>query len=91
VSYGLKVYDAAGALIWDSTAVVGGIIADCREFASGESGVFTYPAYAGRAAFLLRDYDTIPASITVDTTLGYPRVTVAAEAVSWRRFMLAVY
>lgn len=89
MTFGVQTFDASGGLVWDSSVAVGGIVADSRQVASGVSTTFTYPAYAGRTPFLIGLLDTTPASITVDTTLGYPRVSVASAGIA-RRFILAV-
>jgi hypothetical protein len=89
LTYGVQGSDASGNIFWDSSNAKGGVVADSREIASGASAEFTYPAYAGHTPYLVQVLDLNPQTITVDTALGYPRVTVTAGALL-RRFLLAV-
>lgn len=90
MAYGIQVFDASGALSWDSTTVVGGVVADYREYLAGTSGVLLYPDFAGRTVFLIPVLDSTTATVTVDTGLGYPRVTIVTATFA-RRFMLVVF
>lgn len=89
MTFGIALYDAAGSLIWDSNSALDGCAIDLRRIAAGASPVFTYPALAGRSVvvqfvesqtpFLLPSGDPGDGGVTTDTTLGYPRVTVASR------------
>lgn len=75
----LRIWDAAGALEFDSTqAAVGAMVETFFANYDGTSSqvVRTYPLFPGRSAVavLISGDDTgLP---TIDTTLGYPRVSV---------------
>lgn len=89
MTFGVAVYNSSGSLVWDTLSATGGVIADSKNVASGFSGTYTYPGYAGRTPFLILASDTVPASITVDTALGYPRINISSVSVA-RKFVLAV-
>lgn len=85
--------NAANQVTWDSRTVLGGVLADVRTFAAGATAVITYPAFPGRSARVipLRVWAEAGApGVTVDTALGYPRVSVAAGSTE-RRFAVEVY
>lgn len=89
MAYGLQINDASGTLVWDSTTVNGGLVIDCREFASGVSGgTFSYSSWAGHTAFILTNND--PALVSLSTSAGFPVVTVADSATIYRSFALCV-
>lgn len=88
MSFGMQLFDGSGSLVWDSTAVLGGCAIDLQTVAAGATPSFTYPAHAGRTAAVqpvrAEWWSTArPSSsdfgVTVDTSLGYPRVTVASR------------
>lgn len=89
MTFGLQSFDASGALIFDSSTAAGGVVIDYREFSPTDTGTFTYSAYAGLTPILI-SLGSPQDTIVLDTSLGYPRVTVAAGG-SDRRFALAVY
>jgi hypothetical protein len=74
---GVQILDASGVLIWDSTTVVGGVFIDTRSFSSTTTATLTYPALAGLTPSVTPHTPQGTAGVTVDTSLGYPRVTVA--------------
>ena len=93
MTFGLKVYDASAALIYDSTVAVGGVVVDVQSFGVGASGTLTYPAFSGYSAIVItRDVGTTGQmnSAVVDYGLGYPRVTVSAVGYS-RTFIVVAY
>lgn len=77
-TYGLQIFDGSGTLIFDSTTAAGGVVVDLKKFVASDSGTFTYPLFAGRAASLVGAPSD--GSITMDTALGYPRVIVTTSA-----------
>lgn len=92
MSFGVQVNNAAGSLVWDSTtAIGGGVVADYQEIAAGASYSKSFPEFAGRTPIVIPIADSADApSISVDTALGYPRITVTALP-QIRLFMLGVY
>jgi hypothetical protein len=90
VSFGLQSFDASGNLIFDSTTAVGGVVADYRTYGPSESATLTYPSFPGATAFLVFLYPNTT-TVTLDSSLGYPRVTVSSGADGPRRFLLFVY
>lgn len=88
-AYGLQIMDATGAVIFDSTTAIGGVVIDYREYGPTLSATLTYPAYAGHSPFLVHIYPN-QATVVLDTSLGYPRVTVSAGAAGPRKFLVMV-
>lgn len=91
--WGLQVFNDAGSVVWDSTKVAGGVIATIATYAAAQTGVLTFPQFAGRSAQIVPDriwFFGADATVVADTALGYPRVTVTASTAS-RRFMVVVY
>ena len=86
--FGVKVYDASGTQVFDSTTAVGGVVIDFRRFLPTDTGVFTYPEFAGYTPFFVNVWGD--GTIVLDTALGYPRVTVSASSNTGRTFLLAV-
>ena len=88
---GLRVRDAFGNVVWDSTTVVGGIFADVREFPSSATGVIQYPEFAGAQVDVVHD-NSIPggANVTVSAPSGVPTVTIGAAS-GPRRFRVLLY
>lgn len=89
---GFTVYNAAGAEIWNSDTVAGGVIADVRAYAAADTATLTYPTFAGRSVLIVPLRVNSSGSIygvTADVALGYPRVTVAAASTD-RHFAVAV-
>ena len=94
MAYGIKVYSSTGATLWDSTVAASGIVADVIITPAGAGGPYqyTYPDFAGRTAstvFLAAMGDTDPA--TVDTALGYPRVTIPYSQFGKLQILVAVF
>lgn len=90
MTFGVQVFDASSTLVWDSTTVVGGIPADVRFYAAGASGAtLSYPQFAGMSAFIL-DGSQATAFVSLDTSAGYPVVTVSSPSVDMV-FLLMVY
>lgn len=88
-AFGVKTYDASGNLMFDSTTAAGGIAIDYREYGPSDSATLIYPDYAGHAAFLMHIFPSRQ-TVTLDTSLGYPRVTVSGGAGGARRFLVMV-
>ena len=85
--------NAANQVTWDSRNVAGGLLADVRTFAAAVTAVLTYPAFPGRSVRIIplrvwAEAGTL--GVTVDTALGYPRVTIAAGSTE-RRFAVEVF
>lgn len=88
----LTVYNASGTPVWDTDTVAGGVIADVRSYAAGDTATLTYPAFAGHSVLIVPLLVAIAAGangVSADTALGYPRVTVVAAATQ-RRFAVVV-
>lgn len=78
---GLQIYDSSGNLRFDSTTAKGGVFVDSMIFAPGSSGVLTFPDFAGATPLVMDQSRTLQdPEITVDTLLGYPRVTVPVKS-----------
>lgn len=94
MSFGVQVFDTAGTLVWDSRTVAGAVVADILSYSSGGSGTHTYPDFAGRSVDVIHltwsGHGGQGAGITTDTSLGYPRVTVASRTFP-RNFIVIVY
>jgi hypothetical protein len=91
MTYGAQVFNAAGGLIWDSTTAGSGVVADVLDLAPGGPYTFTYPSFAGRTVNTVSlEYlgATLP---TMDTALGYPRVTVPADFLSPRMILVVAF
>jgi hypothetical protein len=89
MTVGLRVKDEGANVVWDTSSAVGGVVVDSREILPNGTGIFVYPDFTFRAPFLINVLDVTPATVTVDSSLGYPRVTVTATSVV-RRFTVAV-
>ena len=77
---GLQIFDASGNLRFDSTTAKGGVFVDSAVFAPGASGLLSFPDYVGATAILVdQGRTTDDPGITVDTSLGYPRISVPAR------------
>ena len=92
MAFGLKVMDSAGAVIFDSTLAVGWVALGTFKVTAGAGGFTnTYPALAGRTpaliAFTGDGSDLV--NITLDVSLGYPRMTVTSWA-GWDRYFMLV-
>lgn len=85
MSHGLQVLDAAGHVTWDSNTSVGGVLVDMLQASTSTAVVRTYPAFAGRSARVLQADGTDDMSATVDTALGFPRVTIPVTG-GWQAF-----
>lgn len=80
MTYGIQVFSASGALVWDSSAVGSGVVVDVFAVAAFASDTKTYPDFPGRTAgavVLSHLGSTVPA---VDYSLGHPRVTVPTDS-----------
>jgi hypothetical protein len=78
MAFGIRLRDAAGAVIWDTSTVAGGIVADVFDVAASTTMTKTYPDFAGSTCRVFCPaYLQIEPS-TVDTALGYPRVNVGS-------------
>jgi hypothetical protein len=90
MTFGVQIADTAGSVIWDSTTVVGGMIADFRSYASGAAGeTISYPQWAGYTAFLIVSGSATATTISLATSAGYPVVTVISGG--YQTFALGVY
>ena len=90
MAFGIQTFNEIGLLVWDSTTALGGVVADYQEYAASSSGVLVYPSFAGRTAFVVPVLDLVTGTVSVDSLLGYPRVTITSAALL-RRFMLVVF
>lgn len=90
MSYGIQVFSASSALIWDSSTAGSGVVVDVFSVAAFATEVRDYPAFAGRAAgavVLSHLGSTVP---TMDYFLGHPRVTVPTDS-EGRMVLVAVF
>jgi hypothetical protein len=89
---GLQVRNAAGALVWDSTTVVGAIFADIRTYFAASSDTVSFPQYAGQQAAVvpLSPGGREGIGVSADTTLGYPRFTISPVSEN-RQFAMLIY
>jgi hypothetical protein len=77
MAFGLAIYNAAGVEVFNSITAGGGVMLAQRSTTNTEATVITYPALAGATPSL---QPMVPGGIdgvTLDTTLGYPRLTIA--------------
>lgn len=93
MTYGLRIWDAASALIFDSTTAVGGVPLGLFTVSSGTT--VSFPALAGFTVQALLvscpDFDEVEFSAGVSITqTPYPVVTFAAQAFP-RTVLLAAY
>lgn len=80
MAYGAQIFDAFGALLWDSTTAVGGVVGDYRQYASGAPGeTINYTQWAGLSAMLI-DCGNSGEYTSLSTSAGYPVVTVTSPA-----------
>ncbi len=82
---GIRCWDSAGVLIFDSTTVQGGVCLGVYEYSSASTGTLTFPDLAGQTVkvrYVVASNGTT-GGVTVDYSLGYPRVTIAAA--TWLR------
>jgi hypothetical protein len=94
MAYGIQVYNSSGATVWDSTVAASGIVADViiTPASGGGPYQYTYPDFAGRTVntvSLVAFGDISPP--TVDTALGYPRVTVPYSQLGELQILVAVF
>lgn len=93
-AWGMQVFADDGAtVVWDSSTVAGGVIAHVGVYQATDTAMLTFPEFAGRSAQIVPDFGwfyNASDSVAVDTTLGYPRLTVTAST-GIRRFYLVVY
>lgn len=92
-TYGLQTFDDAGGVVLDTRYVAGGVIAHVGVYAATATATLTFPYFAGRQVMIVPDWGWFfeaAASVSVDTTLGYPRLTVIAS-VGIRRFFVVAY
>lgn len=91
-TWGFQTFADDGTTVtMDSRYVAGGVIAHVGVYAPGAIASLAFPVFAGRSAKIIPDWGwSDPASVVVDTALGYPRLTVTTSA-GTRRFFLVVY
>jgi hypothetical protein len=73
----LVVRNSAGTITFDSRLATEACVLDVLTVAAGATGTYTYPLFPGRSAVTLLAYTQVGWGVTVDTALGYPRVTVS--------------
>jgi hypothetical protein len=91
MAMGLRIWDAASNVEFDSESAVGFLPVGIFEVAPGAGGfTTTYPDFAGFTPTLLPS-DAAKDSVTgvaVDVALGYPRMIVTGGAAAQRLWML---
>jgi hypothetical protein len=91
MAYGLQIFDASGAQVFDSTVATGGVPAG---FWAGGAGTLSFPQFAGRtmAAIMVSGnsewWVEDGLGVSISYASGYPVVTVQSFAPT---FMLAVW
>lgn len=90
MSFGAQVFNSSGALIWDSSTVGAGVVADVLVVAAGASGTYEYPDFAGRSVGAVAVAYLGTEVPTTDTALGWPRVTIPSD-VSDRTILVVVF
>lgn len=90
MTWGLRLWDGSGALTFDSDLVTGAAVVDVLNYAGGDTDTLTYPEHAGRSVMVvpINAEFFIDFGVTSDTSLGYPRVTVATGG--GQRFFIVV-
>lgn len=78
------VRNSAGVVMLDSRDASGGACVDLLEIAANTAPVYTYPAHVGRSAAVVTVDGFTSAGATVDTALGYPRVSFTLFGASSR-------
>lgn len=91
----MRVYDGSGGLVFDTSTAGGGVVVDFKSYAGGSSDTLTYPSFAGKSVSVLsmngyQPEESDDFGVTTDTSLGYPRVTVASRSFD-RSFIVMVY
>ena len=77
---GLRVWDAAGTLTFDSNAPSIGICMGVYTYAANASATLTFPELAGRSMIVRYVLGgRVQGFTTVDYALGYPRINVPAQ------------
>lgn len=90
MTYGIQVFSATGATLWDSSTAGSGVVVDVFSVAAFATDSKTYPDFAGRTAgavVLSHLGSTVP---TVDYSLGHPRITVPSDSEA-RTVLVAVF
>lgn len=90
MSYGLQIFNASGALCFDSTAATGGVALGFVSPAPGALS-FSYPDFVGYTGIVLNVNAAVPALlVTVDNALGYLRFTFDALCIGGTYALFAV-
>lgn len=77
MSQGLQVWNAAGTLVFDSDAALGGCVIEAyREGASATTR--SYPSFAGRTVLVIFGSGVASVVPTISYAAGYPQVTFGA-------------
>lgn len=90
MAYGVQIFNAGGSLLWDSSVAGSGIVADVLVLPAGGPWTYTYPDFAGRTVNIVALVYLGTTLATVDTALGYPRVTVPNDA-NARTFLVVAF
>lgn len=90
MTFGVQVFNASSQLIWDSRTAGSGVVATVIALASGASGTYTFPDFAGRTAGVVSIAYFGTVVPTVDYALGYPRVTIPADSQP-RQILVAMF
>jgi len=92
MAYGLRVWDASGNLVFDTTTAKGGVVVGYFTYSTGTT--LSYSGFAGRTMQVLPasgvEFDSNDIGVTISTASGYPVVTVATRT-NARSFILAVF
>ena len=79
----MQVFNTSGSLVWDSLTVEGGVTIPIGSYGNTANAVLTFPDFAGTTPkvtvtrLTIADVNNTNVGISVDTTLGYPRVTIS--------------
>lgn len=74
------VRNSVGAIVLDSRDAVAGACVDLVDVPAGTAPVYSYPDHVGRQALVMTVDGYTASGATVDTALGYPRVSFVSAA-----------
>jgi hypothetical protein len=87
--FGVQIFKSDGSLFFDTSVAIGGVFLGTRSYAPTDTATETFPAFAGATPLVTPLVAEGTVGVAVDTSLGYPRVTVSSGGVG-RRFAVMV-
>ena len=77
MTFGVRVWDSAGVMTFDSDTAIIGICIGVYRYVAGATATLTFPDLAGRTVKTRTLQGArVPSNETVDYALGYPRINV---------------